>query len=116
MDGFIALFGKAPVTDITVEDLASALESDTPPQLIDVRTRAEFRSGHIEGAIHWPLLKLLFGPKPELDPHRPVVTICRAAHRSIPATRFLLRRGFSASQLEAGMLNWMEKNRPVITG
>ncbi|MEH6354439.1 MAG: rhodanese-like domain-containing protein [Marinobacter sp.] len=41
-----------------------------------------------------------------LDQSRPVVLICLSAHRSIPATRKLIKMGFDAKQLKAGMKAW----------
>ena len=85
------------------------------PQLIDVRTSDEWQSGHIAGAIHVPITELdarIAGL--QLDPTRPIVAICRAAHRSIPAVRLLRRHGFdNACQLQGGMLAWQQSGLPV---
>lgn len=48
-----------------------------------------------------------------LDSNRPVVAICRSAHRSIPAVRLLRARGFDASQLQQGMQAWWRAGLPV---
>ena len=79
-----------------------------PPQLIDVRTSTEWRSGHIAGAIHVPITELGAGIAGlKLDRDAPIVAICRAAHRSIPAVRLLREHGFgNACQLQGGMLAW----------
>ena len=90
-------------------------EGSAPPQLIDVRNSTEWRSGHIPGAIHVPITDLasrIAGLK--LDAARPIVAICRAAHRSIPAVRLLRRHGFdNACQLQGGMLAWQQSGLPV---
>lgn len=98
-------FGRVP--ELGATRLAKALASVPAPQLVDVRTAAEFRHGRIPGAISVPITS--FGealPRLGLDPTRKVVAICLTAHRSIPAVRLLLRHGFDAAQLAGGMLAW----------
>ena len=85
------------------------------PQLIDVRTGTEWRSGHIAGAIHVPINELDSRiARLKLDPALPVIAICRAAHRSVPAVRLLRRHGIgNACQLQGGMLAWQQSGLPV---
>jgi rhodanese-related sulfurtransferase len=75
----------------------------------------EWRSGHIAGAIHVPITQ--FGSRIaslQLDRTRPIIAICRSAHRSIPAVRMLRRHGFkNACQLQGGMLAWWHAGLPV---
>ena len=63
-------------------------------QVIDVRTSAEFRRGHGEGALNIPLDQLE-GRTKELDPSRPVVLCCASGSRSGMAVSLLKRRGFT---------------------
>jgi rhodanese-related sulfurtransferase len=109
-------FGK--VADVDAHDLHARLQSNAPPQVLDVRTGMEWRAGHIAGAIHVPLLQLPAAlPTLALDKSRPVVAICRTAHRSIPAVRVLREHGFSnACQLRAGMQAWWGAGLPVEGG
>jgi len=108
-------FGKVP--EVEPESLERQLDSGDV-QLVDVRTRGEWRAGHIRGAVNVPITE--FGQRVEeleLDPDRPVVAICLSAHRSIPAVRLLRRRGFSdASQLAGGMLAWRKAGLPEEQG
>jgi rhodanese-related sulfurtransferase len=83
-------------------------------QLVDVRTRLEFSNGHIAGAVNVPIQSLRRElPGLRLDPSRPVITICKTAHRSIPATQLLIAQGFDASQLTEGMDEWRREGLPV---
>ncbi len=107
-------FGKVP--EISPEKLDTMRKAGSArPQIIDVRTSAEWRSGHIAGAVHVPITEL--GSRIaslQLDRTRPIVAICRAAHRSIPAVRLLQRHGFrNACQLQGGMLAWRQAELPV---
>ncbi|ABI56861.1 rhodanese-like domain-containing protein [Alkalilimnicola ehrlichii MLHE-1] len=77
-------------------------------QVLDVRSRPEFRRDHIRGAVHLPVWSC--SPRQlqrlGLDRDRPVVVICLSAHRSIPVVRRLRRMGFEAMQLKGGMRAW----------
>ncbi len=108
-------FGRVP--ELTPEDLVRRLQDEGSAQLIDVRTALEFRHGHIQGAVHVPVHALpaaLLGLA--LDPHLPVVAVCKTAHRSIPAVRLLTREGFAALQLRGGMDRWRRLGLPVVVG
>ncbi len=105
-------FGGVP--EIDVLELDGLFKDGRVPQLVDVRTPGEWRMGHIAGAINAPIteLKSLL-PSLALDRNRPVVAICRSAHRSIPAVRLLRARGFDACQLQQGMQAWWRAGLPV---
>lgn len=107
------LNGSPP--EVEARALAAALDSDDPPQILDVRTQAEWKGGHIPGAINIPLgeLEARLEELP-LDPDRPVVAICLTAHRSIAAWRLLSRHGYDIVQLEGGMLAWKRAKLPRV--
>ena len=110
-------FGEVP--EISPKQLEAMRKlASAPPQIVDVRTGTEWRSGHIAGAIHVPITELgARMPGLQLDETRPIVAVCRAAHRSIPAVRLLRRHGFrSACQLQGGMLAWQHCGLPVEGG
>ena len=87
----------------------TALEECGPEvQLVDVREPAEFTGalGHLRGARLMPLgdLPQRLG---ELDPARPVVTVCRSGTRSAQAALLLGKAGFGqVANLGGGMLRW----------
>ncbi|MCA9632554.1 MAG: rhodanese-like domain-containing protein [Myxococcales bacterium] len=64
--------------------------------LVDVRTPAEFNSGHLPGAINLPLNEL--GKRvSELEPkEQPIVLYCASGMRSRGARRVLQSAGFTA--------------------
>jgi rhodanese-related sulfurtransferase len=105
------------VAEIRAPRLARDLAATPPPQLVDVRTRQEFRAGRIPGAISVPITSLARAlPGLGLDPSRKVVAICLTAHRSIPAVRLLREKGFDAAQLAGGMLAWRAAGLPEERG
>ncbi len=81
-------------------------------QLVDVRYENEWRLGHIEGAVNIAEEDLP-DRVDELDPSRPVVTVCRAGTRSDEAAEWLRGQGFDAQSLEGGMLSWKWAGLPI---
>jgi NADPH-dependent 2,4-dienoyl-CoA reductase/sulfur reductase-like enzyme/rhodanese-related sulfurtransferase len=69
--------------------------------LVDVRDPAEFKAGHIEGALNIPLgnLRERLG---ELPGDREIWTYCFVGQRSYFAVRALVQRGFKARSLSGG--------------
>ncbi len=108
---FASWFKKVPA--ITADELHSQLQQ---VQLVDVRTHIEFGRSHIDGATNLPLLTFTESriAQLNLDRARPVVVICLSAHRSVPATRKLIKMGFDAKQLQAGMNAWWAADLPVV--
>lgn len=84
-------------------------------RMIDVRTPAEFASGHISGSYNVPL--------PDLAEHRqeltasgagPVVLICRSGRRADTAQGELLAAGLDdVHVLTGGVLAWEAAGRPL---
>jgi hydroxyacylglutathione hydrolase len=76
---------------IEVAELRTRLARRDPLTLLDVRTRKEFGSDHLEGAVNVPV-----GDLPASDvPHAagPILTMCEAGFRSSLAASLLQRRG-----------------------
>ena len=109
-------FPFGSVAEIAPRDLHAKLENDGADlQLLDVRTEAEFESGHIVRARNVPLHSL---PQRlaelRLDPNKPVIAICLSGHRSVPAYRLLKRAGFrEVFSLAGGMLAWQSNHLPT---
>jgi rhodanese-related sulfurtransferase len=104
-------FGRVP--EVEPASLAALLDREPRPQVLDVRTPAEFMRGHVRGAVNVAVTSLPSRLESlGLDRSRPVVAICLTAHRSIPATRLLRQRGFEAVQLTGGMLAWRAARLP----
>ncbi|MBK6897188.1 MAG: HesA/MoeB/ThiF family protein [Alphaproteobacteria bacterium] len=71
--------------------------------LVDVREREEWQAGHIEGAILWPLSKILVGALPLDLREKPIVLYCQKGIRSLQAAMILKDNGFvDISHLSGG--------------
>lgn len=64
--------------------------------ILDVRTPAEFKSGHIKGAINIPVDKLQGNLAKVQAMNKPVITCCRSGARSGMAVGILKKAGMEA--------------------
>jgi phage shock protein E len=71
--------------------------------IVDVRTKAEWDSGHLEGAIHieWQDILQLF---PKISKNEEIYLYCRSGNRSGKATKILLDAGY-VNTINAGSIN-----------
>lgn len=81
-------------------------------QVVDVRFPNEWEAGHIDGAVHIPG-DYIFDRVDELDPNRPVVTVCRTGSRSAEAAEELAGEGFDVQNLEGGIDAWVAEGLPI---
>lgn len=89
---------------------------EAPPQLLDVRTPAEFALFHIPGAVNRPDALAVPAAGLGLDPDRPVVVICLTGHRSPFVAKKLADQGLAASNLTWGMFGWLLSFGRTVTG
>src|SRR5579862_3760821 len=86
--------------------LQTMLDSDDPPQVIDVRTSTEVARGTIGGSRHIELATLP-SRVAELDPAAPTVVFCLSGGRSAQACSWLAQRGFgNLYNLNGGIAAW----------
>lgn len=64
--------------------------------IIDVRTRAEFQQGHLEGSLNIPLQELDRSLLKIRQLKQPIITCCRSGNRSGMAARQLKTNGIEA--------------------
>lgn len=82
-------------------------------RVIDVRTGAEWRSGHISGAEHLPLDALQGGQEPAREGQGlAMVIVCQSGVRAAKAQALLREKGIEAEVLEGGMNAWAEAGLP----
>ncbi len=81
--------GLVSTARISVEELSRDLDGI---QILDVRERAEWEAGHIDGAAFIPWHDIDGLPR-ELDPDRPVAVMCASGQRAATAASLLQRHG-----------------------
>ena len=62
--------------------------------IVDVRTKAEFNSGHIKGAVNIPLNDLT-NQLSKLKKDKPIITCCASGMRSASAKGLLVSKGYT---------------------
>ena len=109
-DGMIALENHPDLLRrterVTASTLAQQLQAETPPVVLDVRTKNERQAGFIEGSLHVPLHQLR-DRCDEVPKDRPVVIHCARGYRSSIAASILEQRGLSnILDLVGGFAAW----------
>lgn len=97
---FKILLGLGPAIDIH-ELIANGAK------IVDVRTPAEYKDGHIKGSINLPL-QTLGSQMNKLKKDEVIITCCRSGSRSGMARRQLLAAGFT-QVYNGGPWNNLEK-------
>ena len=96
---------------IAPPDVASRMSSGT--LVVDVRTLAEWRSGHIPGSLHIPLGRLMtqMADRPR---SQPVVLVCESGSRSSIGASLLAAGGFTdVTNLTGGINAWRREGLPL---
>jgi hydroxyacylglutathione hydrolase len=96
--GFDAWVGAslpvAEISQITAGDLRGAIDRGEPMHVVDVRTPAEFRGGHVDHAVNIPAGEIP-ARAGELPRDAPIVTICEGGYRSSLAASLLAQEGIA---------------------
>jgi adenylyltransferase/sulfurtransferase len=98
--------------EISVQELARSLAGGAPPLVLDVREPHEWEIAALEGATLIPLATLP-ARLAELDPGRPIVTVCHKGTRSMRALELLRAAGYSdVRSLKGGVDAWAREMAP----
>lgn len=101
------------VPQITVYDLAEWRDEGRDVVVVDVREPAEWQDGHIEGALHLPMLEAL-ARRDELPADRPKAVLCAGGLRSSTVISALKRQGLrNFLNVTGGMTAWVKAGHPV---
>ena len=103
---------------INPSDAAERLRQKTGV-LVDVRTPAEFREVHAEGAINRPLdsLSPQTVTREDVDDSRQILLICRSGNRSAQACRQFGEQGIDGViSVDGGTQAWEAAGLPVVRG
>jgi rhodanese-related sulfurtransferase len=102
----------AQIERISVEELAHRPDD---VQILDVRERGEWESGHIAGSVFAPWHDL-DGVPGDLDPSRPVAVMCASGQRAGTAASLLKRRGLDGviHVVGGGVTTWERLGHPLV--
>jgi rhodanese-related sulfurtransferase len=111
---FSLLSGGSAADSLSPASFREALETSPRPLLVDVRTAAEFKNGHLRGArnleLSSPALARELGA---LAKQSPVLLYCQSGGRSAAALAQAKRLGLAARHLAGGIGAWKAAGYPV---
>lgn len=94
-----------------------ALRQEPGQIVLDVRTPAEYASGHVPGAINLPMGKTFDDAIARLDPSKPYLVYCHSGKRSFLATKRMQGLGFTQLlNFRGGIAAWEDAGKPMVTG
>ncbi|WP_257658409.1 rhodanese-like domain-containing protein [Parapedobacter lycopersici] len=104
------LWAQEPAKTVQADRFVHYMDSLDTYQLVDVRTSAEFKEGHITGARQLDFNKASFERRvSRLDRNQPVLLYCRTGKRSHRAAQLLEQLGFrEIIELDGGITAWKE--------
>jgi rhodanese-related sulfurtransferase len=101
--------------DVTVEQAYELINNTKGLVILDVRTLDEFNSGHIAGAIFFPV-NTIQGNISKLDPQSYILVTCGTGTRSAQASTILANNGFHhVYNMLGGLTAWKAANYPVVS-
>ncbi len=106
------------VSDVSVGQAQELIQKQSGKSdfvILDVRTPAEFREGHIEGAVLLDISAPDFEKRlSALDRGKTYLVYCRTGNRSLRAVQAMERLGFrSIYHMNQGIVGWQQKNLPL---
>jgi len=97
------------------QELARLLRQGEAPQVIDVRSGFEYRTGHIPGALHLPMFKLMLRlARLPADREAPYLLTCEHGPRAMLVQGLMERRGYTrVALLDGHMHGWRRLGLPL---
>lgn len=106
-----AFVANENVKNISAEEAYKLIENNKEVIIIDVRTRGEYKSGHIPGSKSIPVNEIASRIN-ELEKYKDnsVIVHCASGSRSMSAVRVLLKNNFSnIYHMNRGLTGWKYK-------
>lgn len=103
------------VKRVGVDEFAKVVDT-AGTVVVDVRTPAEFATGHLKGAVNIDVESSAFGGEiATLDKSKTYAVYCRSGNRSVSASKQMAELGIaSVYDLDGGILAWEAAGKPVV--
>ncbi|WP_133408244.1 rhodanese-like domain-containing protein [Parashewanella tropica] len=101
--------------NVTPQELTQLINRENA-KVVDVRSKDEFKKGHIVNAMNVPLAQIKNNQATSLEKHKssPIILVCNAGMTSSQAAQLLVAQGFeNVHNLKGGMGEWTTANMPV---
>ncbi|MCJ2378129.1 rhodanese-like domain-containing protein [Vibrio sp. ZSDZ34] len=87
--------------------------------VIDIRSKDDFKRGHITGALHILPSDIKAGSIAELEKRKsdPIIVVCKTGQTAQESANLLAKAGFEKVYLlKNGLVAWSEANLPLVKG
>ena len=99
--------GKASVRNISPKQAKDIMDEGKPYTLLDVRTKDEFRGGHIKGATLIPVNEIESSAETKLpDKNAVILVYCQSGGRASRAAKILAGMGYTNVNNFGGIMSW----------
>ncbi|AGB41072.1 Rhodanese-related sulfurtransferase [Halobacteroides halobius DSM 5150] len=104
---FDFLFGSN-IENISPREVEGKL-NDKQIQILDVRTKREYKQGHIPKSLNIPVSKIESNLN-KIDKNKEIITVCASGMRSKKAAKKLVKAGYEkVKNMPGGMKAWQGK-------
>lgn len=93
-------------TEITPQEAKRIMDTEADIRILDVRTEAEYNTGHVKGAICLPNEDIIEEPEELADKTQKILVYCRSGNRSKQAAAKLANMGYENVLEFGGILDW----------
>lgn len=86
--------------------------------VIDIRSKDEFKHGHIAGSVHILPSEIKSGTLTTIEKYKatPIIVVCKLGQTAAESANLLVKAGFeNVSLLKNGMGAWNENNLPLVS-
>jgi len=108
--------GTSKVKNVSHQEL-TLMVNKQDAKVVDVRSKEEFKKGHIVDALNVTLAEIKNNQVTNLEKYKtnPIILICNSGTVSSQAAQLLTKQGFeNVSNLRGGMGEWHTANLPVV--
>ncbi|UPR55317.1 rhodanese-like domain-containing protein [Vibrio sp. ED004] len=87
--------------------------------VVDIRTKDEFKKGHITDALHILPSDIKSNNLGSLESRKadPIIVVCKTGQTAQESANLLVKAGFeNVSVLKSGLVAWSEANLPLVKG
>ncbi|MCW8329595.1 rhodanese-like domain-containing protein [Photobacterium sp. SDRW27] len=108
---------KAAGYKVVTPNEATVMVNREDGVFIDIRSRDEYRQGHIAGALHILPSQIKDQNITELEKHKtaPIIVVCKTGQTAQESANLLHKAGFeNVNLLKDGLISWNEANMPLI--
>ncbi|MGF1730686.1 rhodanese-like domain-containing protein [Photobacterium kasasachensis] len=108
---------KAAGYKVVTPNEATVMVNREDGVFIDIRSRDEYRQGHISGALHILPSQIKEQNFSELEKHKtaPIIVVCKTGQTAQESANLLHKAGFeNVNLLKDGLISWNEANLPLI--